>query len=77
MSGGWRNDTASGGSAEDRNDEAKRILFDMGLKDAAFEQSREEDFVASLIDRFEQYGIKTAVSSKQLFWLRDLKDKYL
>lgn len=73
----WREDMASGGSAEDRNDEARRILFDMGLKDASFEQSKEEDFVSSLVDRFEQYGTKAIVSSKQLFWLRDLKDKYL
>jgi len=73
----WQSDKASGGSPEDRNAEANRILFEMGLKDAAFEQDREQDFVASLVDRFEQYGIKTVVSSKQLFWLRDLKERYL
>lgn len=73
----WQADRASGGSPEDRNAEANRILFEMGLKDASFEQDREQDFVASLVDRFEQFGIKTAISSKQLFWLRDLKEKYL
>lgn len=73
----WQNDKASGGSPEDRNAEANRILFEMGLKDASFEQDREQDFVASLVDRFEQYGIKAVVSSKQLFWLRDLKERYL
>lgn len=73
----WQNDKASEGSPEDRNAEANRILFEMGLKDASFEQDREQDFVASLVDRFEHYGIKTVVSSKQLFWLRDLKERYL
>lgn len=73
----WQADKASGGTPEDRNAEAWRILDEMGLKNAAFEQDREQDFVASLMDRFEQYGIKTVVSSKQLFWLRDLKEKYL
>lgn len=72
-----RKDTASGGDNDARNAEAHRILFDMGLKDAAFEQSKEEDFVAEMVERFEEYKGRTFVSSKQLFWLRDLKDKYL
>ena len=72
-----RKDTASGGDNDDRNNEAAHILFDMGLQNAAFEQSAEENFVADLVERFEKYEGRTFVSSKQLFWLRDLKDKYL
>ena len=72
-----RKDTASGGNNDSRSAEAHHILFEMGLKDASFEQSKEEDFVSDLIERFEQYGGKTFISSKQLFWLRDLKEKYL
>lgn len=72
-----RQDTASGGDNDARNAEASRILFDMGLKDAAFEQGNEADFVAGLVDKFQQFEGRTYVSSKQLFWLRDLKDKYL
>lgn len=73
----WKNDSASGGDNADRNAEAARILFDMNLQEAAFEQQREEDFVAQMVDRFQQHEARTIVTSKQLFWLRDLKDKYL
>ena len=73
----WKSDIASGGDNTARNQEAWRILNDLGLKDCAFEQDREMDFVGGLVDRFEQYGERTIISSKQLFWLRDLKEKYL
>jgi hypothetical protein len=73
----WQADKASGGDNDSRNAEASRILFDLGLKDAAFERTKDEDFVSQMVERFEQYGGKTIVSSAQLFWLRDLKDKLL
>lgn len=73
----WQNDKASGGDNASRNEEARRILFELGLKDAPFEREKDEDFVAGMVDRFDQYGEKTIVSSGQLFWLRDLKDKLL
>lgn len=74
-----RTDTASGGENNDRNAEARRILFDMRLGEqcGAFEKENENDFVQGLLDKFDQYGEQTFVSSKQLFWLRDLKEKYL
>jgi len=73
----WQADVASGGDNADRNEEAHRILFDLGLQNAALQSDKEQDFVAGMVDRFEQYGERTIVSSKQLFWLRDLKDRYL
>lgn len=66
----------SGGTAEDRANEAHRIVFEMGLKDIALEP-REQDFVGKIAERLEQYGSEAFVSPKQLFWLRDLKEKYL
>jgi len=74
-----RDDSASGGSNEDRNAEAHRILFEMKLGDmvGSFEQDKENDFVQGLLDKFDDYGTGTFVSSKQIFWLRDLKEKYL
>lgn len=77
MSGDWKNDKASGSDNFSRNAEAHKILFDLGLKDAAMETDRESDFISGLIDRFDEFGSRTVISSKQLFWLRDLADKYL
>lgn len=33
----------------------------------------EADFITKLAERFEQYGDKTFISNRQLFWLRDLR----
>ena len=38
---------------------------------------KEEGFVEGLRERLEQYGSNTYVSDKQLFWLRDIKGKYV
>lgn len=67
----------SGGDADSRAAEANRILFEMGVAEAcgSFEDDKSNEFVQGMIDRFEKYGPKTQVSAKQLFWLRDLKDK--
>lgn len=37
---------------------------------------REREFVSGLAEAFEKYGDRTAVSPNQLFWLRDLSEKY-
>lgn len=37
---------------------------------------RERKFVSDMADRFEEYGDRTFVSNKVLFWLRDLATKY-
>lgn len=48
------------------------------LIDAAGAMSdREREFVEKLYERYEQYQEQTYVSPKQLFWLRDLLEKYL
>ena len=66
----------SGGDADSRNHEASRLMEMLeGYEDKLSE--KEQSFIADLRERFEQYGGKTIVSVKQLFWLRDLKDKVL
>jgi len=66
------NDT--GGTADDRRVEADRILkiFRDTNLDAEDLSETEARFVAEQIDHPER-----PVSPKQLFWLRDIKDRYL
>ena len=66
------NDT--GGTAEDRRAEANRILTIMvnnGLDVGSCIPS-ETKFLEQMLDDQTQ-----PISPKQLFWLRDIKDKYL
>ena len=64
------NDT--GGTADDRRSEADRILnMIVGHLTPEELTGKEADFVASIMDG------NVPVSPKQLFWLRDIKDKYL
>jgi hypothetical protein len=63
------NDT--GGSPADRLEERDRILkiFEDNETFGQLTQ-KEQEFIESI-------GTALAVSPKQLFWLRDIKDKYL
>lgn len=61
------NDT--GGTADDRRAEADRILI--MLEPVAYMLTDKE---TEFVDRSSLGG---SVSPKQLFWLRDIKDKYL
>lgn len=68
----------SGGTAESRNQEAFDILVKMELQNMTDAMNeREAEFVNQLADRMSQFGDRCMVSPKQLFWLRDLKEKYL
>jgi hypothetical protein len=67
------NDT--GQTPERRTQEAQDLIGmlrpcmdDMTLK--------EQRFVNETIERFAEHGVRTIVSPKVLFWLRDLKTKY-
>ena len=62
------NDT--GGSPEDRRSEADRILKILEDVDAVQFTTKEDKFIGQMRD-------DVPVSPKQLFWLRDIKDKYL
>jgi hypothetical protein len=68
----------SGGSAFDRAEEARRIVNTMGLGNMTHRMNpREEKFVNEMILILVTDGDKSSITPKQLFWLRDLKDKYL
>jgi hypothetical protein len=70
------NDT--GGDDFARNQEAFAIIVTMKLHAKAGEMTeRERDFVMQSKDRLERYGVKAMFSPKQVFWLRDLAEKYL
>lgn len=71
-------DIETGGDNLDRVREARKIVFDMGLgQETASMTPGEEEFVLGTEDRLTKYGDATIVSPKQLFWLRDLNEKYL
>lgn len=59
----------SGGTAEDRRAEADRILRTL---DTDSMEPKEAEFVDGLI-----MDPARPVTPKMLFWLRDIKDKYL
>jgi hypothetical protein len=61
----------TGGTSEDRRNEADRIIQILS-ENIEFEsmQANEQKFVGQMKDG-------GAVSPKQLFWLRDIKEKYL
>lgn len=56
-------------SPEERSEEADRIIQILSLVDPDFFTKTEERFISDMIS-------SKTVSVKQLFWLRDIKDKY-
>lgn len=63
----------SGSDDDRRREEAFELLA--RLKGIPLE-GKSATFVESLDERREQYGDNMMVSPKQLFWLRDLVEKY-
>ena len=65
---------------EYRNSEARELIdqidADAQRKMRANENGNDWRFFSDTVARFEQYGPKARVSQKQLFWLRDLRDRY-
>lgn len=67
----------SGQTPERRNEEATQIvivLFESGVR--CEEETKECDFLRSMYKMYGRNG-KVYATAKQLFWLRDLKEKYL
>ena len=70
---------SSSQTPQERVDEARRILFGCGLNDVAERGElgpRERDFVAGMVSSLDINGDAATVTVKQLWWLRDLKEKY-
>ena len=73
----------SGQSPERRNEEALQLVkllyggFD-GHADDDFLPREERKFLTDMFRMYEKHNGKAVfVTTKQLFWLRDLKEKYL
>lgn len=63
-------------SEDEKKTEARRHVEHLTHYLDLMEDERERKFVSDMAERFENYGDKTFVSNKQLFWLRDLATKY-
>lgn len=65
----------TGAPANEHMAEAKRILVDMGLISHVDDMTHaERNFVEKMFAQVEEG--KWVVSGKQLFWLRDLRERY-
>ncbi len=65
----------SGGSNKERVDEAKRLLRIIGACDYDELSDKDRSFVESIENSLECYAENTRISPKQLFYLRDIKDR--
>jgi hypothetical protein len=66
----------TGSTPAQRADEAGHILKMIAGREHTMSE-REEAFVSQTRQRLDKFGLKTIISPKQLFWLRDIKDRYL
>lgn len=66
----------SGQTPEERAREAKRLAESL-LDTTPAMKEHEREFVEKMAERTQEYGEQTFVSPKQLFWLRDLYERYL
>jgi hypothetical protein len=64
----------TGQSKEDDVREAQQLL-DLVADEVEGMSSKEQGFIEDMSDRFDQYGEQTFISSRQLFWLRAIRDK--
>ncbi len=69
----------SGSDAVRRTEEAQRLLdiITAAEREGHYLSGKDAQFVEDLRERFEQYGMKTAVSPRQLFYLRDIRDRVI
>lgn len=67
----------SGGTPEQRTAEARRVLKILLETDFDEFQHKDRKFIEEMSERFDRYGDKTSISPRQLFWLRDIKDRSL
>lgn len=68
----------SGGTSASRAREAWDIVFKMQLEFRIMDMTEEEQtFMQNMKNSLTQFSFSAEVSPKQLFYLRDLKDRYL
>lgn len=65
----------SGGTEQSRREESRKLIdIVMDVDPDKFSQS-EIDFIHSMHNSLRTYGDKARITPKQLFWLRDIKDR--
>ena len=70
-------DASTEQSPAERLDEAKRILFEMKLEDEIGRMTpKESEFVVKMADLLRTC-VNAYITVKQVWWMRDLKDRYL
>lgn len=74
MSGLWQE--TGHASKQERANEACTLTGMLAESEESMEP-HEATFFRQMYERCDKWGSETFVSAKQLFWLRDLKDKYL
>lgn len=71
----------TGASADRATQEAREILAIIDAEIPTLKRMpfsvRDMEFLSDTRDRFKKYGEGTRISPRQLFWLRDLKDRLL
>lgn len=58
---------------------AKEAMELVRMIEPHFEQlsSNEQRFISKVSELLDRYGERTIISGKQLFWMRDIKDRLL
>ena len=69
--------TSDSGSTPERRCEEAQTLVEMLEDHEADMDDSDRNFFRSIKGRFEQYGPRTIISVKTLFWLRDIRDRVL
>ncbi len=64
-------------SPDRRREEAEQLLTQLTEASSELRMSHaERKFFHDMVDRFEEYDDRTMVSERQVWWLRDLCEKY-
>jgi len=67
----------SGGTEDQRREEARKLIDIIKSNAPDRFANKDIEFVHSMERRLEMYGDRTFISPKQLFYLRDIKDRSL
>lgn len=60
---------------DELRDEAEELLNRLDGSHITDMTPRDAAFVDSMLERFEQYGERTRVTRRQVFWLRDIAER--
>jgi hypothetical protein len=67
----------SGGSRTDRAEEAIKILAMIQTLDYSMLSDNDKDFLGKIREKLSTYSSNALISPKEIFYLRDIKDKVM